>query len=201
MVGVTAFGVLAGLLTLWLALRQFRAQTGELRRQTNLANAQRALELMRSLTDLGHVFVERPDLAPYFWKTEIAPPGSTLETRVRAHAAGYMNLAEAAGWQIAVEQMTREAADAWRRYFDDLCRTAPALKSLVGDRREVLAEETIWLLQGGKPPATVENLPSKAGSGADRPDWFGLFLLGGIWLLFFALLVPATLTGYLIGKY
>ena len=34
-----------------------------------------------------------------------------------------MSLAEATGWQIRVDQMNKDAAEAWREYFTDLHET------------------------------------------------------------------------------
>lgn len=168
MVAITAVGVFGGVVALWLSLRQLKLQTIELASQTrqenqaiNIRLAQRAIDLMRMVADLGRVLVEHPELAPYFATKEEVPRGEPLRSQVLAHAAGYMSLAETTGWQIHVGQMSEDAARAWRTYFADLYNTTPALQSVVTDNASLLIEEALWLFGRLETTEAVELLAAE----------------------------------------
>jgi hypothetical protein len=163
-VAITAVGVIGGVVALWLSLQQLRLQTRELATQTeqeqqaiNIRMAQQAFNLMRMLADLGTLLVEHPEIAPFIQTGKPLPEDEVLRARVLAYASGYMSLAEATGWQIRVDQMSKDAAEAWREYFSDLHATTPALEAIVGDNERVLSGETRWLFGGG-PTAAIERL-------------------------------------------
>lgn len=163
-VGITTIGVLGGVAALWLSLQQLRLQTHELASQTaqdkqalDIRMAQRALQLMQMLADLGRVVVEYPELAPYFHTGKELPTDEVLRNRVLAHASGYMSLAEATGWQIKVDQMSGEAAYAWQEYFSDFFATTPALQRVVADNLRMLSGEALWLF-GREPTEAVLRL-------------------------------------------
>jgi hypothetical protein len=172
LVGITAIGVLGGVLALWLSLQQLKLQTQELKSQTaqereaiDIRMAQRALELMRMLADLGRVVVEHPELAAYFGTGKEPPPAdnSELRSRVLAHASGYMSLAEATGWQRHVGQLSDEASDAWRKYFTDLHDTTPAIQQVLQENAALLADETLGLF--GVTRQEVARLPMQRPQG------------------------------------
>ena len=150
MVGITAVAVIGGLVTLFFAFRQLRLQTDELKRQADqqeeaikIRTAQRALDLMRMLADLGRVPVQIPAIAPFFQRGAELPTGDDqLRDQVLAHASGYVSLAEAIGWQRNVDQLEDDALAEWQKYFTKLYETTPALREVVNDQKTMLLPET-----------------------------------------------------------
>ena len=109
----TVVGVAGGLSALVFTLKQLKLQTRELEFQTNqerqaieIRIAQRALDLMRLLVDIGRGAVEHPELRPYLHEGKELPRNEPLRSQVLAFASGFMSLiAEAVGWQIRAGQM------------------------------------------------------------------------------------------------
>jgi hypothetical protein len=143
---LTLVGVLGGLGLLGVAAYQLLLQTRELRVQTKLNEAGRALDLMRQLALVNSTAVTYPELVPYF-EFGAEPPnnGSDEALRVIAHANGFISLGEATGWQIRTEQMGWSAAFAWRDYFTKLIERSPAVGDAVERNHDLLAAESNWL--------------------------------------------------------
>jgi hypothetical protein len=153
----TIIGVVGGLTALGLSLKQLTLQTRELALQTNqeqkgieIRVAQRALDLMRLLIEIGLVAVEHPELGPYLHKGKKLPTDEKLLNQVLSYASGFMSVAETVGWQIRADQMSKDSVIEWKRYFNHLYDSAPAVRSVVERDSTMLAGETLWLFGLGR---------------------------------------------------
>ena len=161
----TVIGVVGGLSALGLSLKQLTLQSRELASQTSqeqraleIRLAQRALDLMRLLMDTERIAVEHPELGPYLHEGKELPSDEESRSKVLAYASGFMSVAETVGWQIRVNQMSRDGVIEWRRYFNHLYKSSPAVRSVVDRDGALLAEETRWLFGIGVLTATLERL-------------------------------------------
>ena len=161
MLAITALGVVGVVGLLFLVRRALQEQTAQQERQVEIRLAQRAMDPLRMLAALGRVEVEHPELAHLFRAGDEMPADTELRSRVRAHAAGYVSLADATGWQLHLDQMGPEAALAWRAYFTGLYETTPALQQAVVESEPLLGEEALWLLGRVKTTAAVERLQER----------------------------------------
>ena len=176
MLAITALGVVGVVGLLFLLRKALQEQTAQQERQVEIRLAQRATDPLRMLAALGRVEVEHPELAPFFRAGDPLPADTELRSRVRAHAAGYVSLADATGWQIHLDQMSPESALAWRAYFTGLYETTPALEQAVVESEPLLVEEALWLLGKVKTTAAVERLQERP---AAEPEPAGRSRSGG----------------------
>ena len=143
----TLAGVVGGVGALVVAATQLRLQTKQGEEQIAIRSAQRAVDLMRPLITVESLAVTHPELYPYVrLGKEIPSEGDPLRDKVLAYGLLFSDIAEMVGRQIYAVQVTEAGARAWRRYFEDLQRTSPAVTHVFAVQGPLYITETDWVI-------------------------------------------------------
>jgi hypothetical protein len=160
---VAAVGSGAVVAALLYASRQSRILQGQLELESN--EAAKALHTQCAANDLalmGHVmaldrlFIDSPELRPYFHEQVPVPDAEPARSRVLATAEMIIDLADAIASMIRHEQLTAEATAAWAAALRGWGRS-PAVQEVLALDENVGAwiGHTADLLNGTPVPADV----------------------------------------------
>lgn len=160
---VAAVGSGAVVAALLYASRQSRVLQIQLELESNEAAkavhtqcAANDLALMGYVMTLDKLFIDSPELRPYFYEQLPVPDGEPARSRVLATAEMIVDLADAVASMIRHEQLTAEAAAAWAAAVGGWGRS-PAVQEILALDENVGAwiDHTVDLLTGARMPAEV----------------------------------------------
>jgi hypothetical protein len=110
------------------------------------------------MMEATRIFVERPELRPFFFDDVDLPAAGETRDRVLAVAELYLDLAEGVASAKRHGQLTGGDYEAWRREFHDYFERSPAVRQLwTGNRATYL-------------PETADLFPVSSGSGPPTPQ-------------------------------
>jgi hypothetical protein len=110
------------------ALGAFTAWISNKRARTVSANGQ----IGSILIQLNHIFINQPELRPYFMEGGKLPKGQ--EQKAKAVASMYLNILEAA-WSMEGD-MSNQDRTAWLNYIPHQIRSVPIINDLYESQRE-----------------------------------------------------------------
>lgn len=160
---VAAVGSGAVVAAVLYAGRQSRVLQGQLELECNEAAkalhtqcASNDLALMGYVMALDRLFIDSPELRPYFHEQLPVPEGEPARSRVLATGEMIVDLADAVASMIRHEQLTAEATAAWAAALRGWGRSPAVQEVLALDQNAgAWIDHTVELLNGTSTPAGV----------------------------------------------
>jgi hypothetical protein len=160
---VAAVGSGAVVAAVLYASRQSQALQGQLELESNEAVkalhtqcAANDLALMGYVMDLDRLFIDSPELRPYFYEHVPVPDDEPARSRVLATGEMIVDLADAVASMIRHEQLTAEATVAWAAALGGWGRSPAVQEVLALDQNAgAWIDHTVELLNGTPAPAEV----------------------------------------------
>ncbi|GAA4561249.1 hypothetical protein GCM10023193_23680 [Planotetraspora kaengkrachanensis] len=151
---ISDVAAIGGLIGLVISLAMLAWQTRAVARQTKISNAlagTTASQQVSSMREIYAVFIDHPELRPYFYDGKPCPGRESRRARVLAVAEMFADAME--GNLITSRLIAKsESHDDWIAYCCEMVANSPALAGLIRDHPE-------WW------PRTVEALSRQRGSG------------------------------------
>ena len=131
---VLGFGLTA------LTIQFLRKQTQEMTKATNAGVYQ---NVTVSMFQIDQLFIENPELRPYFYSNLEIPKNSKLQAKVYGMAEMLIDLLD--NVRIQASNMPQYAWSTWKRYFEDIFKSSPTLREHLNTRKKWYPELLGWL--------------------------------------------------------